>query len=57
MNIVQSILDGRVAVVLQRAETPTIVVREVMDLARTAMEHHLERRIRASALFKAPQAG
>jgi len=57
MNIVQSILDGRVAVVLQRAETPTVVVREVMDLARTAMEHHLERRIRSSSLFKAPQAG
>jgi len=57
LNIVQSILDGRVAVVLQRTSPSVAVVREVTELARIAMEHHLERRIRASSLFKAPHPG
>jgi len=57
LQVVQSILDGRVAVVLQRSSLSTAVAREVAEFARIAMEHHLERRIRASALFKAPQAG
>jgi DNA repair protein RecO (recombination protein O) len=57
LQVVQSVLDGRVAMVLQRPSLSAAVAREVAELARIAMEHHLERRIRASALFKAPQAG
>jgi DNA repair protein RecO (recombination protein O) len=55
--ILQDVLNGRIAQVLRRTDVPTVVVRELVSLGRTAMEHHLERRIRSTSLFEAPQLG
>jgi DNA repair protein RecO (recombination protein O) len=57
LEVLQSVLGGKIAHTLSRADLPGSVVREVVDIARVAMEHHLERRIRSSSLFEAPQAG
>jgi DNA repair protein RecO (recombination protein O) len=57
LDILRAVLNGRVAEVLNRQDVPELVVREVVTIARSAMEHHLERRIRATSLFEAPQAG
>jgi hypothetical protein len=51
------VLGGRVAEMLARSVPQMHAVREVVEVARAAMEHHLERRIRSTSLFEAPQAG
>ena len=57
LSVIQDILGGRIAVQLRRDDISAPVMHEVVMLARQAMEHHLERRIRASSLFEAPQLG
>lgn len=52
LAIMQEIQIGRVATVLRRTDIAQEVVREILMIARAAMEHHLERRIRASSLFE-----
>jgi len=52
LAILQEIQRGSVAGILRRANISHESSREVSVLARAAMEHHLERRIRASALFE-----
>lgn len=53
--LLQNVLGGSIAQVLRRTDIPALVVQELVALGRTAMEHHLERRIRATSLFEAPQ--
>ena len=55
--VVQHILDCKVAGVLARTDLRAETVAEVTAYARTATEHHLERRIRASSLFETPRTG
>ncbi|MFZ9401202.1 MAG: DNA repair protein RecO [Ilumatobacteraceae bacterium] len=55
LEVLRDVLNGRVASVLRRQDLPVQAVREVVSFARGAMEHHLERRIRSSSLFEAPQ--
>lgn len=55
LSILQDVLNGRIASVLHRQDVPKDVVREVVSYGRSAMEHHLERRIRSSSLFEAPR--
>ncbi len=55
--LLQDVLSGRIAQVLRRTDIPNVVVQELVSLGRAAMEHHLERRIRATSLFEAPQLG
>jgi hypothetical protein len=55
--VIQDILGGRIAMQLRRDDISAPVMHEVVMLARQAMEHHLERRIRSSSLFEAPQLG
>lgn len=57
LDIVRRILDGEVAAVLRDRDHPAAVVREVVTLGRGAIEHLLERRVRASSLFEAPRVG
>ncbi|MFM7046760.1 MAG: hypothetical protein ACKOXX_02505, partial [Actinomycetota bacterium] len=52
LAIMQEIQIGRVATALRRTDIAQEVVREILMIARAAMEHHLERRIRASSLFE-----
>jgi DNA repair protein RecO (recombination protein O) len=54
IEVLRSIVGGRLVDVLSRRVT-TEVVNEISMLARSAMEHHIERRIRASAIFEAPR--
>lgn len=51
--VLQRILGGDVAGTLRRTDHRESTVREVVLLARTLMERHLERRLRASSLFEA----
>jgi DNA repair protein RecO (recombination protein O) len=53
LTILQDVLSGKVSAVLNRAQVDAVIVREVASCARAAMEHHLERRIKASSLFEA----
>ena len=57
LEVMQGVLGGRVAEMLARSVPQMHAVREVVEVARAAMEHHLERRIRSTSLFEAPQAG
>lgn len=57
IGIVQQILNGEVAAVLRSTDHPETATREVVLMARTAIELHLERRIRASSLFERPPLG
>lgn len=57
LAILRSIDAGRITSVLSQAEHTDVVVREVTTIGRSAMEHHLERRIRSSSLFEAPRVG
>lgn len=57
LAIMQDLLGGRIAHVLRRTDIATNDEREVVMTARSAMEHHLERRIRSTSLFEAPQRG
>lgn len=51
----QEVLDGRITSVIRNNDLPNDTVREVVSYGRSAMEHHLERRIRSSSLFEAPR--
>jgi len=53
LRIVQDIAEGNVSTVLKQANVAAETVREISVIARAAMEHHLERRIRASSMFEA----
>ena len=57
LDIMQAVLGGRVAEVLNRSVVSASATREVVEIARATTEHHLERRIRSTSLFEAPQAG
>jgi hypothetical protein len=57
LGVIQDILGGRIAVQLRRDDIPAPVMHEVVMIARQAMEHHLERRIRSTSLFESPQLG
>lgn len=57
LEVLQSVVTGRVSAVLQRADLTASEVREIVDIVRAATEHHLERRIRASSLFEVPRVG
>ena len=55
LAILQEVLDGRITSVVRNNDLPNDTVREVVSYGRSAMEHHLERRIRSSSLFEAPR--
>lgn len=55
LQVVRNILGGEIAATLQRSDLSEPVVSEIVTIARQAMEHHLERRIRSSSLFHAPR--
>lgn len=57
VSVVQQILGGGIAGVLRSDAHRESVVREVVALARAAMERHLERRLRAPSLFESPPIG
>lgn len=57
LRLLQDVLGGRISALLQRTDVPAVAVQELVTLGRHAMEHHLERRIRATSLFEAPQLG
>lgn len=52
--VLQRILGGDVAGTLRRTDYQESTIREVVVVARTLIERHLERRLRASSLFEAP---
>jgi hypothetical protein len=53
--VLKDVLNGRIVSLLNRPNLPVETVREVVSYGRSAMEHHLERRIRSSSLFEAPR--
>lgn len=57
LDVLQTVVSGRVSAVLQRDDLADADVREVVGIVRAATEHHLERRIRASSLFETPRVG
>jgi hypothetical protein len=57
LEIMQGVLGGRVAEVLNRTGVTVHATREVVEIARATTEHHLERRIHSTSLFEAPRAG
>lgn len=55
LSVLRDVLNGRIVSLLNRRDLPVEAVREVVSYGRSAMEHHLERRIRSSSLFEAPR--
>jgi hypothetical protein len=55
LSVLRDVLNGRIVSLLNRPNLPVETVREVVSYGRSAMEHHLERRIRSSSLFEAPR--
>jgi hypothetical protein len=56
LALLQAVLGGRVAEVLASPRHEPDAVQQFVRLARTLMEHHLERRIKSSSLFVAPHS-
>jgi hypothetical protein len=54
--LLQAVLGGRVAEVLAAPRHDPDAVQQFVRLARTLMEHHLERRIKSSSLFVSPHS-
>lgn len=55
MAVIREILDGNVAAQLQANAMSPTDEGEVKRIARSLMEHHLERRIKSQSLFEAPR--